>query len=180
MQNPKNRPFNWVLRHQTEERKDELVTRAPQGRPIPTGKFTPYGNALLMLSKMKDTRVSAHSDALREGKGVYVLGSYDSSGAAVLVWNYQSTQNVRYQVKLDLTRLPARLRNRQLRERLYRVDQTTSNFTADLDHANLQQVQDKQIKAGAAYQDVLDLEPNALELVVIEPKGEAAPAQRRP
>ncbi|MBK6511190.1 MAG: cellulase family glycosylhydrolase [Haliea sp.] len=52
-------PFNWVLRHKSEERKDQLVTRVGEGEPIPTGVFTPYGNALVMMSKLKDGRVAA-------------------------------------------------------------------------------------------------------------------------
>jgi hypothetical protein len=34
-------PFNWVLRHRTEERKDQLVTRVGEGKPIPTASSRP-------------------------------------------------------------------------------------------------------------------------------------------
>src|SRR5690606_13307921 len=73
MESPRDIPFNWVLRHASEERKDQLLTRAGEGKPVPTRIFTPYGNQMLMFSKLKDERVSARSNALEKGKGVYAI-----------------------------------------------------------------------------------------------------------
>ena len=37
LENPKDIPFNWVLRHRTEERKDQLMTRAGADGKTPVG-----------------------------------------------------------------------------------------------------------------------------------------------
>jgi hypothetical protein len=57
MESSKNVPFQWLLRHDTNGRKDQLVSHGPDGKPILTDTFTPYGNYLLMLSKLKNIRV---------------------------------------------------------------------------------------------------------------------------
>lgn len=169
MESPHNVPFNWVLRHFKEERKDELVTRAGPGRPIPTGQFTPYGNALLMFSKMKTTRVAARSDALKQGKGVYAIAAKDATGASVMVWNYQHTGSTSFRTTIDLASLPPSLRGKPVRERVFRIDEKTSNYFADPQRANLQQVAERTLKPGARRSETVELGPNALELILLEP-----------
>ena len=162
-------PFNWVLRHKSEERKDQLVTRVGEGEPIPTGVFTPYGNALVMMSKLKDERVAARSDTLVAGKGVYSIASKDDTGAAVMVWNYQSTGNQAHAVTVDMKNLPETLRGVKVRQRTFRIDATTSNYWADPEHANLQQVAEPRVKPGEQHRLTVELAANALWLVLLEP-----------
>jgi len=169
MQSPRNVPFNWVLRHFKEERKDQLVSRVPAGQPIPTGRFTPYGNSLLMFSKMKTTRVAATSDSLKQGKGVYALASKDATGASVMVWNYQHTGATTFRTTIDLASLPPSLRGKPVRERVFRIDDKTSNYFADPRTANLQQVAERTLRPSARHVETIDLGPNALELIVLEP-----------
>lgn len=169
MESPKDVPFQWMLRHDTNGRKDQLVTRGPVGQPIPTGIFTPYGNQMLMFSRLKDERVAARSSALAKGKGVYAIGTKDNTGAAVMIWNYQLTDAQSYQVKIDLENLPANLRDKPLRQRMFRIDDRTSNYWSDPARANLQQISATVVKPGGQHSLAVELSPNALQLIVLEP-----------
>lgn len=179
MEQPRTIPFNWVVRHKTEERKDQLVTRAADGKPmrvnaeddkpVPTRTFTPYGNAMLMFSKLKDERVAASSNALRGGKGIYAIATRDASGAAVMVWNYQHTGTGRYRVTIDMGQLPPALRGKPLRQREYRIDDQHSNYWTNPATANLQQVSETTLGARRKHRVVLDLPANGLELLMLEP-----------
>lgn len=171
LENPKDIPFNWVLRHSTEERKDQLLTRAGEGKPIPSRIFTPYGNQMLMFSKLKDERVAAQSDGLQAGKGVYALATQDKSGAAVLVWNYQQAGTETYRVTIEMGELPAHLRGKRLRQRMFRIDDEISNYWANPATANLQQVAETKVKPAQRHSVTVELSPNALHLVVLEPGG---------
>lgn len=173
LESPHVVPFNWVLRHRTEERKDQLLTRAGEGKPVPTGIFTPYGNALAMMAKLKDERVTARSSALAEGKGVYAIASKDQSGAAVMVWNYQHVGTQPYRVTIDMGQLPANLRGKSLRQRMFRIDDTVSNYWGSPATANLQQVSETTVKPSQRHSVSVDLTPNSLQLVVLEPAGPA-------
>lgn len=169
MENPRDIPFNWVLRHSQEERKDQLLTRAGEGKPAPTRIFTPYGNQMLMFSKLKNERVSAHSDALEHGKGVYAIATKDKTGAAVMVWNYQQAGTQPYHVTINMDQLPPNLRNRRLRQRMFRIDDTVSNYWGDPTRANLQQVSESVLEPSTRHSVSVDLTANALQLVVLEP-----------
>lgn len=161
--------FNWCVRHRVEQRKDQLVTRTPDGPIVDT--FTPYGNMLLMQSMMKDTRVSAESDApLVDGdNGVYAMASKDRSGATVMVWNWQHVHDSSFLTTLDMSRLPSDLRHGPVRQRMYRIDEETSNYFADPESADLQLVDEKVITPGKTHSQTIDLGANAIYLIVLEP-----------
>ncbi|WNM31943.1 hypothetical protein RKE30_16760 [Streptomyces sp. Li-HN-5-11] len=163
---PHTRMFNWVVRHRDNERKDELVTRTPNG-PL-TDTFTPYGNMMLMQSKMKDTRVSAVSDSRKGDNGVYAMASKDKTGASLMVWNWQHTNDDSYRATIDMSRLPSGLRHGPVRERMFRIDQTTSNYFTNPDTGGLQLVDQKTIRPGSSYTDSIDLSPNAIYLILLE------------
>jgi hypothetical protein len=172
MESPRTVPFNWVLRHFTEERKDQLITRGGADRKTPlTNTFSPYGNAMAMMAKLKNERVSAQSSALVKGQGVYAIATQDSSGVAVMVWNYQHVGKQSYKVTIDMNALPANLASKPLRQRLYRIDDKVSNYWANPATANLQQVGESGVKTGRRHSVTLTLTPNALELIVLEPAG---------
>ncbi|MFD0899317.1 hypothetical protein [Actinomadura sediminis] len=169
---PETYPFNWVVRHgsNAESRKDQLVTPRPQpGMPIPADTFTPYGNMMLMQSKMKATRVKAASDGLDAGQGVYALASMDKTGASLMVWNYQHINRERFRARIAMSHLPARLRHGPVHQRMYRVDQTTSNYFADPAKAELQLVDERTVDLGEHHTESIDLEPNAIYLILLEP-----------
>ncbi|WP_461059125.1 hypothetical protein [Streptomyces pseudoechinosporeus] len=158
--------FNWCVRHRVEERKDQLVTRTPNGPLKDT--FTPYGNMMLMQSKMKDTRVSAVSEALEGDNGVYAMASKDRTGASLMVWNWQHVNDRSYRAAIDMSRMPSALRHGPVRQRVFRIDQTTSNYFSDPAKANLQLVKEKIVRPGRTYTETVDLTPNAIYLILLE------------
>lgn len=147
--------------------KDQLVTRTPNGPILDT--FTPYGNMMLMQSKMKDTRVSAVSGSLKGDNGVYALAAKDRTGASLMVWNWQHTHTDSYKATIDMSRLPADLRHGKVRQRTYRIDQTTSNYFTNPATAGLQMVDQKTITPGKTHTQAIDLDPNAIYLITLEP-----------
>jgi hypothetical protein len=163
---PDTHMFNWCVRHRVEERKDQLVTRTPNG-PV-NGTFTPYGNALLMQSRMKHTRVSAGSDALEGDNGVYAMASKDRTGASLMVWNWQHVNDRSYRATIDMSRMPSELRNRPVRQLMYRIDQNTSNYFSDPAKAGLQLVDKKIVRPGRTHTATVDLAPNAIYLIVLQ------------
>lgn len=166
---PNTYAFNWVVRHRDgETRKNQLVPGQP-GQPVPPATLTPYGNMMLMQSKMKDTRVAAVSDSLHEGQGVYAVASKDKTGAALMVWNYQHINERSFQTTIDMENLPANLRNGPVRQRMYRIDQTTSNYFTNPAKADLQLVDQRIVKPGRAYTQSIDLTPNAIYLILLDP-----------
>ncbi|MFI6377112.1 hypothetical protein [Streptomyces sp. NPDC050546] len=160
--------FNWCVRHRVEERKDQLVTRTPNGPVKDT--FTPYGNMLLMQSRMKDTRVSAavSGNALEGDNGVYAMASKDRTGASLMVWNWQHVGDRDYRATIDMSRMPSELRHRPVRQLVYRIDQNTSNYFSDPAKAGLQLVDKKIVRPGRTHTATVDLEPNAIYLVLLE------------
>jgi len=187
---PKTSAFNWVTRHSGNERKDQFVTRGPgctsttaaggtsttttcPGGPA-TNAFTPYGNSLLMQSKMKKTKVSATSDSLdAKGIGVYALAAKDTSGASVMVWNYQDTGGTAFHATIDMANLPPDLGTGcPVRVKVYRVDQNTSNYystpgNTDPAKAELQQVDERTVVPDKGYTYQADLQPNAIYLILL-------------
>lgn len=165
-------PFNWVLRHQTEGRKDQLVSRDSTGADmIQIDKFTPYGNSMLMVSKMKKTRLSVNSSTLiDDGKGIYSMASYDDSGISVMIWNYQSKNTEGYNVELKINNLPKSLMQNKITVQTGRIDAKNSNYQYDLENCNLQMEEKtgEPITQGV-YKTNLSLEPNALFLIILEP-----------
>ncbi|MCJ2180227.1 glycosyl hydrolase [Novosphingobium album (ex Hu et al. 2023)] len=166
-----NVPFNWVLRHQTEERKDQLITRAGKDNPVPVRTFSPYGNMMLMMAKLKGERVPVVSSGRENGKGIYAFATHDKTGAAVMVWNYQHTGEQTITATVNMDDLPEGLRNRKLRQRTFLIDGQTSNYWADPQKANLQQVGEARVSVKSDYTLKTRLGPNAVELIVLEPEG---------
>ncbi|MDX3230397.1 cellulase family glycosylhydrolase [Streptomyces sp. ME19-01-6] len=164
---PGTQLFNWNVRHRVEERKDQLVTRTPNGPLKDT--FTPYGNMMLMQSKMKDTRVSAVAEAALEGdNGLYAMASKDRSGASLMVWNWQHVGDRSYRATITMSRIPSQLRHGPVRERVYRIDQTASNYFGDPAKASLQLVKERIVRLGKTYTETVDLPPNAIHLILLE------------
>lgn len=165
-------PFNWVLRHQTEGRKDQLVTRDSTGnKMIYTRKFTPYGNSILMASNLKKTRVAADvSRGLEDGKGIYSIASVDETGIAVMLWNYQSRSTIGYKVDIAINNLPKAFKRRgTIKVKTALIDPTHSNYQYDIENCNLifNESEVASIKDGVFTQQI-SIEPNSLFLIVLE------------
>lgn len=164
-------PFNWVMRHPKEGRKDQLVTHDTAGNALPyVDKFTPYGNTLVMMAKLKKERVAAvTSTTISKGKGLYAVATKDSSGVSVMTWNYQSKGTEGYRVECTLLVLPAQFNGKNIRAKTYRIDAHTSNYDANLANANLQLVEDKIVANAGAFHQSFSVAPNTLQLLVLEP-----------
>ncbi|MEV3971268.1 hypothetical protein AB0K68_24460 [Streptomyces sp. NPDC050698] len=159
--------FNWCARHRVEERKDQFVTRTPNG-PVDDA-LTPYGNTMVMQSRMKDMRVSATASGALEGdNGVYAMASKDRTGASLMVWNWQHVGDRSYRATIDMSRMPAELRNSPVRRLMYRIDQNTSNYFSDPAKAGLQLVDNTIVRPGRTHTATIDLAPNAIYLIVLE------------
>ena len=161
-------PFHWTVRHAGEGRKDQLVTLRGEGHTSPSGTFTPYGNMLLMQSKLRKERVVAKSDALVAGKGVYAIATKGGRGSAMLIWNYQGTGMKSYRVTLNLGNFPANAQGLTAVRKQYRIDEDSSNYWTDPAKANLQMVAETKLPLKESRQMTIDLPPNAMHLVTID------------
>ncbi|MEB5967383.1 hypothetical protein [Comamonas testosteroni] len=188
-------PFNWLTRQRQGGLKDQFVTKNPVGPyanatyqqlwqsydPVPTNTFTPFGNMLLMKSMMKGNRVSAGSNRLSdEGIGVYAMAAEDSTGASMMVWNYQGCKpsegatptmvcpSTAYPSTISATNLPSSIRYKKVRERVFAVDQKNSNYFTDPSRAKLQEISNKSIYLGDSYKSNLVIEPNGIYLILLE------------
>lgn len=100
-------PFNWVLRHHLEGRKDMLAT-ADDRTPLPP-RFTPYGEAVKKLSLQAENVVGVSYPEPKDGHGLYVQACIDQNKFTLLVWNYQQTGRHAVAADLELQNVPARI-----------------------------------------------------------------------
>ncbi len=163
-------PFNWVMRHRKEGRKDQLVTRDQWQQPfVNTRKFTPYGNMMLMMSKMKKNKISSNvTSTINKGKGLYSLATSDSTGVSVMIWNYQGKGTEGYDAEINIENLPKSLKGKKFSAKIYRIDEKTSNYHSDPANCNLQLVDTQLMNRAIRYHMTLHLEPNTLQLVIFE------------
>jgi hypothetical protein len=191
--------YQWVARRQGL--KDEFVTQNSVGPylggdprnptilwqpydPLPGDALTPYGNVLFMQSKMEDVKVSATTDQLNNGVGVYAVAAKDPvlPEASVMVWNYPGCSGLpgstscgssAYHATIELSRLPNGLADGDVTVTVYRVDQNTSNYfsdptNTDVSKGNLQQVDQRTVTpVNGSYTYEADLQPNAVYLLLL-------------
>jgi len=166
-QNSKNVPFQWVLRHANYGIKDQMVSR-----PVSySNKLTPYGNMLKMMGMMKKTKISTTNVMDGNGIGVYGYAALDSSGISVMAWNYQHTGTTRYNATFNINNLPAIFTGKNIRRRMYKIDQTTSNHNFDLANCNLAVLSDTILSnPGTSYTIKLPLmNENSVQMIILEP-----------
>lgn len=163
-------PMNWVLRHPTEGRKDQLVSHDKDGKNFAcTHHLTPYGNMMMMMSKMKNNRVTAVcSVPQKNGKGIYAQASKDELGISVMLWNFQGKGTVGYDVTLCLGKIPVELRGKEMKITTYIIDSKTCNHNYDLATSNLHPKENKRTKLKDNEQLKVTLNPNAIMLITIE------------
>ena len=138
---------------------------APDGTPL-----APY-NAYKMMSMQKSNVVFASSDSLkRNGTGIGVEATEDSSGVAVLVWNYQSSAQ---SVTVKVNNLPSTFSEQTIRVQQYLVDGKHSNYLYNGDKA-LDKVADFTAPAGPSLIQNISLSTNAVTLFVLAPSGTVA------
>lgn len=86
-----------------------------------------------------------------------------------MVWNYQHTNNVHFDADVDMSNLPESMVVGPVRQTVYRIDETTSNYWADPEEANLQLVSDSIVETDENYSVSASLTPNSLQLILLEP-----------
>jgi hypothetical protein len=163
-----NVPFQWVMRHAAEVRKDQMVTR-PKSY---SDRLTPYGNMMKMMGMMKTQRIQATTNVMdANGLGVYAMAASDATGISFMAWNYQHTGTANYYTSVKLNSLPAIFTGMGIRKKVYRIDESTSNNYYGVSNCNLQLVSDTVLaNTGASLTLSLGIiNHNTLQLVVLEP-----------
>lgn len=158
-----NVPFQWAVRHKTNERKDMLAKDF-------TEKLTPYGNVLKMQSMLKATKIQSISDGLTQGGiGVGSVATIDDSSIAIMLWNYQwtKTDGPSYETTVNIKNLPHTYDGKSLRVKVYLIDDTHSNYIYNINNANLQKVKDVLLSHKGEYTENLTLSRNAICLIEI-------------
>lgn len=169
----KNIPFNWVVRHAAEVRKDQMVTRPK----VYSDRLTPYGNMMRMMSMMKTQRISATTNVMdADGMGVYGMASHDATGLSIMAWNYQHTGLKDYNTSIKVLDLPAIFNGKAIRKKIYKIDQTTSNNYYAVSNCNLQLVSDTTIANPGTNLNLSIgiLNENSIQLIVLEPVAAVA------
>ena len=164
----KHVPFNWVMRHADHVRKDQIVTRPASY----SDRLTPYGNMMKMMGMMKTNRVAASSNVMdADGLGMYGLAATDATGVSIMAWNYRHTGTLDYNVAVNISNLPAIFNGKNIRKKIYKIDQTTSNNFYDINNCNLQLISDVEVlNTGAALTVALGtMHENSLQLVMLTP-----------
>ncbi len=170
-------PFTWLPRHNSELIKSQLVSdHAAAGETDntyvhPTGKFTPFGNATVMLGKLKSTLLqSTETPRTQNGIGLYSIATKDDSGMSILAWNYQWTGSAQYDTTITVNHLPEFYKGRDVTANIYLVDDTHSNFRNTPESPNLELLrQSKMTPDGDSVSIDVTLQRNALVLVELVP-----------
>ncbi|MFI7635220.1 glycosyl hydrolase [Nonomuraea sp. NPDC049400] len=125
-----NRPFQWVVHHGENLRKDMFVEGLD-------GVRLPFGHVVVMLGMLKpsldgerlDMRISPGA-AQTDGIGLAALAHADSSRVAVMYWNYQAeTGGDVYDTTITVDNLPSNLfSGRRVRIERWLVDATHNNY----------------------------------------------------
>ena len=132
---------------------------------------TPYAqyNVFKMMSMQKSDLVSASTDSQgSSGTGVGVEATQDSTGVAVLVWNYQSGGTK--SVTLNVNSLPSIFSGQAIHVQQYLVDSTHSNYLYNGDKA-LDKVADFTSPPASSFANTIALTNNAVALFVLTPTG---------
>ncbi|GIG62882.1 hypothetical protein Lfu02_72540 [Longispora fulva] len=157
-------PFQWSLRHKTNDRKDMFVDGVD-------GVRTPYGHMVAMQAMLRTARVSSTVSpaADSQGVGLGALATSDSSGVAVMYWNYQAEAGaVAHNAQVTVTNLPASFAGKRIRIQRYLVDATHSDYPNDATQTSLQLVEDLTV-SGTQVTRTPGLQPNAVGLMVLTP-----------
>jgi Malectin domain len=167
-------PMNWVLRHATETRKNELV-------PNVDGDLTPYGNMILMQSMLQPTRVSTVSDTnSSSGIGLDGFATEGPNSMAIIVWNYQGTAAKSYNANVQINNLNAVFGGSNMHLEQYLIDSTHSNYTFNSAATPLEKVQDTTLPGASSTKLAVTLEANAITLFVLTGSGTLPPPPNPP
>ncbi|RKN75825.1 hypothetical protein [Paenibacillus ginsengarvi] len=175
-------PFHWVDRHSSNTIKNILA-------PDVQGVLTPYGNMMKMQSMLKANGVAAASDGQNaDGFGVYGIASADSSGVAVMAWNFNWYEHIwtnssgtkkytstgpDYDTTIAIEHLPAAFSGNNIRVERYLIDSAHSNYRYNPAQAAFTKVGDYVAAGSDSFLKTAYLERNAVTLLVLTPTTNA-------
>lgn len=156
--------FQWVISHATNDRKDMFFDGTG-------GIRTPYGHMVAMQAMLKSTRMTTtiSEGASSEGVGLSAIATSDSSGVAVMYWNYQGEGgSTTYNAQITVHHLPSSFQGKKIRIQRYLVDSTHSNYNYSTAQTGLQLVEDITVTASQVTRTP-GLGKNAVGLMVLTP-----------
>ncbi len=123
-------PFNWV--HQFPEPGD--WNNSKNQFYATDGHLTPHGKNLEAQHRMLPNRISASSNVMSKGKGVYAIASTNDAKDTITIytWNYQYTNTADYQTTINVNNLPSGFANKNVRITKYKIDPSHDGTTLDL------------------------------------------------
>ena len=139
--------------------------------------MTPFGAAVKTWSLHKDKEIGTVIAPAATNLGVYAMASFDDTGVAVQVWNYQAMPDKKHPepgpsavARVAVRNLPAKWAQSKLRVRQYLIDSTHSNYFAagKRSDGQLQQVGCVEMEAKALEKLAVNLEPNAICLWLVD------------
>jgi Glycosyl hydrolases family 39 len=159
-----DKSFFYVERHPTNDVKSQLA-------PVDGGAY-PYYNVLKMMKMLKSTRVSATTNAAATDNtaiGVNALASSDSTGLAVLVWNWQNNNSTGYDTTVNINSFPAIFNGKTIQYERYLIDATHSNYLHDATKDKLERVVASDLTPRTSWSGTIEMAPNSVSLLVFTP-----------
>lgn len=116
-------PMHWVY----PRKEDRHCMVAPAKEPP---AFLPKGNAIKLAQMLKTGHAHSSVAIDSNGCGVYSVATYDETGVALLLWNYDAKEEPSKTVTLKFSHAEA-LPSQSGRAAEYRLEQNTGNYFAD-------------------------------------------------
>lgn len=159
--------FNWSIHHGSILHKSELGD-------LNNAYANPYGNALVLWKKLssRGTRIKAVSTELTPtGLGINAIASMgNEKGIAVLVWNYNWTNNTGSQkFEVEIKNIPQSEFADKLNTKVYIVDSKNNNYYTNRNQAALNTSINLGYDYASSIKVPLTLEKNAVALILITP-----------
>lgn len=163
------RVFPWVLFH---NRSQTCFAQFTQDLTM-----TPFGAAVKAWSLQRENETYAAAMHEKDETGIYALASIDGAGAAIQVWNYQTSTNSKaYNIGPSLVAnvaiqgMPEKWKKTKLKVHQFLIDSTHSNCFANngKGKGGLQEIGHWEIAANDINQLTVKLEPNAICLWLLD------------
>lgn len=132
------------------------------GTLLADGTMNPLFSTMQAWSLLKGTTLSTSSDSLPNNGGV---GSIDSAGVAVLVYNCGASSSVNLQVN----NLPSNFQSGSIQYQKYQVDDNTSNYWSNSSNFLLQQVASTTLGGNSSYSETVQFAGSGVALIILTP-----------
>jgi hypothetical protein len=153
--------YQWCIGHARNKVKSQFVYKG-------NGKVYPFFNVLNMMSKMKDWVAVETIDGMdSNGVGVGGYGTIDTSGIAVMIWNYEGEDE---DVTVSIPELPPVFKRDMFDVQTYCIDAEHSNFKSG-GTDKLEEIDFTTDEPGGSFSTTIRLMKNAVAQVVLTPRG---------